>query len=415
MSNKIVKLSKNNHYYIAGNVKISILEEALSDSINIYYYDNDFYINFNSIINHYSIQNPFPCMTNLNKKNYVKINNIILVNQKGFNGLVSAKKIKRKKIEDKKIYTTILELFEILDYETDNHYAEDGIYKASIKKIKPEDQHNNNLTQNKLEDQQDKPEDQQNNNLTQNKLEDPQNNNLNMSYIYEEKYVNLETEFKMLRNVNETEKIRFNEIKEQYDCMNTEYNNILLEYDKNKQQLNVLQKKYDELKEDYDDIKTIATNLARYVRINNKDVQDAYSDHFDIDDEFISEKEIKNINKNAQLSKQKLNNKKNNIICNKIDKTTINIETKNNVYSLLRSSYQVDTYKYIWELHTGISDLLKEESENYLLDEEAQPPAHMLWYCDLSLSKEKIQAINLFFDLTEHICDEYTMVKLLNG
>ena len=81
MSNKIVKLSKNNHYYIAGNVKISILEEALSDSINIYYYDNDFYINFNSIINHYSIQNPFPCMTNLNKKNYVKINNIILVNQ----------------------------------------------------------------------------------------------------------------------------------------------------------------------------------------------------------------------------------------------------------------------------------------------------------------------------------------------
>ena len=190
---------------------------------------------------------------------------------------------------------------------------------------------------------------------------------------------------------------------------------LLLEYDKNKQQLNVLQKKYDELKEDYDDIKTIATNLARYVRINNKDVQDAYSDHFDIDDEFISEKEIKNINKNAQLSKQKLNNKKNNIICNKIDKTTINIETKNNVYSLLRSSYQVDTYKYIWELHTGISDLLKEESENYLLDEEAQPPAHMLWYCDLSLSKEKIQAINLIFDLTEHICDEYTMVKLLNG
>jgi hypothetical protein len=408
MSNKIVKLNKNNHYYIAGNSYIKILEELLSDNINIYYYDNDFYINFNSIINRYSIENPFHLMTTLNKKNYIKINNIILVNQKGFNGLVSAKKIKRKKIEDKKIYTTILELFEILDYETDDHYAEDDIYKASIKKIKqpeyklnkPEDKPN------KPEDKPNKPEDKPN------KPEDKHNINSNIISTYEEKYINLEMQFKMLINTNETEKIRFNEIKEQYDCINNEYSNLLLEYDKNKKQLHIMQKKYDELKEDYDDIKIIATNLAKYVRVNNINAQDAYSDHFEIDDDFISEQDKKNITKNAQISKYKLNN---NIICKRINNSYNKTIIKNDVYSLMRSSYTVDNYKYKWELQNNISDSIKEDSENYLLDETGQPPFVMLWYCDISVSKEKIQAIMLFFDLAENICDEHTIVKLLNA
>jgi hypothetical protein len=81
----------------------------------------------------------------------------------------------------------------------------------------------------------------------------------------------------------------------------------------------------------------------------------------------------------------------------------------------MRSSYTVDNYKYKWELQNNISDSIKEDSENYLLDETGQPPFVMLWYCDISVSKEKIQAIMLFFDLAENICDEHTIVKLLNA
>ena len=112
-----------------------------------------------------------------------------------------------------------------------------------------------------------------------------------------------------------------------------------------------------------------------------------------------------------KYAKQKLNNNK--IKCNKISKVNINTNIKNNIISLMRSSYVVDNYNYKWEMSSGISDEFKEESENYLLDDD-KPPAVMVWYCDLSLSNEKIQAVNLFFDLVDNICNEQTIVKLLD-
>ena len=387
MSNKIVKLSKNNKYYIAISHKIKILEELLLTNINLYTYRDDFYINFNAIIEYYEINDPAQYIQT-NGTHCIKINNNILIDAEGFYCLQYEKKIKKRKIKDKAINNTLDELFEILSDIFNNSYAEDTIYTPNIKKI-----------------------DGQSSDLIGEQTSEQTSDLIGEQNIYEEKYINLETEFKMLRNINESEKIRLAEIKDQFDSINIEYGNALFDCNKKDQELKALQNKYNELKDDYDDIKIIATDLAKYVRINNKDVQNAYSDHFDIDDDFVSEQDKKNINKNAQYAKQKLNNNK--IKCNKISKVNINTNIKNNIISLMRSSYVVDNYNYKWEMSSGISDEFKEESENYLLDDD-KPPAVMVWYCDLSLSNEKIQAVNLFFDLIDNICNEQTIVKLLD-
>jgi DNA repair exonuclease SbcCD ATPase subunit len=374
MSNKVIKLSKNNKYYIAVDDKIKNLEEILTSNISIYLYKDNFYINFNSIINYYSIEDTILCVL-IKQKDYIKVNDDILVNNMGINKLINGKKIQNKKKQDKCVYNNLLDIYnKLIEME------------QTIKEQTVKEQHET--------------------------LKDQYNTVKNQHETLKEQY-------NTVKNQHETLKEQYNTVKEQYETLNSEHVTMLSELDKNKQEIKILHNKYNELKDDYDDIKAIANNLSKYVRLNNKDAPDAYSDHFDIDDDFISEQDKKKIAKNALISKKKLNDK-NNIIgnkiqCNKTDATSIfNTDVKNRVYSLLRSSYIIDTYKYKWEFSANITEEFKEESENYLLDEEGSPPSNMLWYCDLSLNEQKLHAVNLFFDLVENICDESTIVKLLN-
>lgn len=162
-----------------------------------------------------------------------------------------------------------------------------------------------------------------------------------------------------------------------------------------------------EAKASAEHFKTIAEKLARYVRAKSK-ARPAEADDEKLeleDDDEISDLQVveEAIHAKKLLKVKKAQTKK-------VQNTPIS------TYYLLRSAMESSPLMYSWELSdVQLSDDFIKDSIEFLSDEEGnQPPAAMIYYSKLHISKEKSQAISLFLTLNNDSVEENGITKLLN-
>ncbi len=249
----------------------------------------------------------------------------------------------------------------------------------------------------------------------------------------------LSNELKMCQNTELINKQLITDITSSYEAFKNDYSVLEMEHKNLKKKYSDLEDEHNKLQYEYNNIKSIASTLAKYVRTKRSDIQEAYDDILDADDD--TDTDITTTHKNALAAKKEL--KKPMVNIPKIKKQEIHKKT----YSLLRSpepqqcisnsNYNTESNSifniesgsefYRWEISDkDQSDEFKTASQDYMIDGEyiipdeyggitVLKPPPMIWYCDLSVSDEKIKAINLFLQLSDFSSTEQTMSKLLDN
>jgi hypothetical protein len=236
------------------------------------------------------------------------------------------------------------------------------------------------------------------------------------------KVTHLSNELKMYQNVDLANKQLISDISSSYEALKNDYAVLNIENQSLKKKYSDLEDEYEQLQSDYNTIKHLANKLAKYVRVKRTDVIEAYDDNLEVED---TEEDEAKLHKDASNAKTALKKPKTK------NPRTKKVQTKaadKKTYTLLRSSDPIDNDElYKWEISDKeCNEDFKNSSTEYVSsgeyvtknmygDEVIISPPDMLWYCDLSMSAEKIKAINLFLQLSDFGTTEQTISQILDN
>lgn len=219
----------------------------------------------------------------------------------------------------------------------------------------------------------------------------------------------MQDEIKLYKSINDSNKLQVAKTEEAHQSLRCDYAIVESNNTKLQDLCDTLAHSNRQLNFELDHYKEIALKLAKYVRVKSKNPPpEVFEDGLD-DDDYTDD--------SLQITKDAIKARKSLQTTKSLPKQIPQEKTKTvvNEYYILRSKDSItDSFTYRWDLTDLLPDKeLIEASESFLTGEVDDVPYDGILYQMIHCTKEKKDAIVLFFSLNDSLYDESVIANLL--